>query len=246
MRALKFLCAVSVLALTCCTETIEKASAESIGVNFTHSNGATGAMASTDSAGLIAQTNWNNASSITESPSPSYGSLSNLTDSTGSATDTSISWSGHDTWNIGNSSIVDSTMMNAYLDAGGTPISITVTNVPYATYDVYAYVGSDGNGRVGHGLINGLTDTARYYTVAGLTSYVEATATTVDASASANYIHFSGVTGSSFTYAQAWDKEYFSGLCGLQIVSAVPEPSAMILLGSALIGLLCYAWRKRR
>lgn len=27
---------------------------------------------------------------------------------------------------------------------------------------------------------------------------------------------------------------------------AVPEPSAMILLSSALIGLLCYAWRKRK
>jgi hypothetical protein len=26
----------------------------------------------------------------------------------------------------------------------------------------------------------------------------------------------------------------------------VPEPSAIMLLGSGMVGLLCYAWRKRR
>ncbi|MBU4273351.1 MAG: PEP-CTERM sorting domain-containing protein [Planctomycetes bacterium] len=32
---------------------------------------------------------------------------------------------------------------------------------------------------------------------------------------------------------------------GLQLV-AVPEPSTVVLLVTGLIGLLCYAWRKRR
>lgn len=32
----------------------------------------------------------------------------------------------------------------------------------------------------------------------------------------------------------------------MDLVTVIPEPSAMVLLATGLIGLLCYAWRKRR
>jgi hypothetical protein len=41
------------------------------------------------------------------------------------------------------------------------------------------------------------------------------------------------------------DNYYDENICNLTVTST-PEPSAMMLLASGLVGLLCYAWRKRR
>jgi hypothetical protein len=35
-------------------------------------------------------------------------------------------------------------------------------------------------------------------------------------------------------------------LNGLQIVSTSPEPCSLVILATGLLGLLAYAWRKRR
>jgi hypothetical protein len=36
------------------------------------------------------------------------------------------------------------------------------------------------------------------------------------------------------------------GYVGANMGYAVPEPSLIVLLASGMIGLLCYAWRKRK
>ena len=58
-------------------------------------------------------------------------------------------------------------------------------------------------------------------------------------------VTISGYTGPA---ANNWTKlrvNYAYGT-GVSYLDAVPEPSSLALLASSLIGLLCYAWRKRR
>jgi hypothetical protein len=36
------------------------------------------------------------------------------------------------------------------------------------------------------------------------------------------------------------------GVNGAQSILAIPEPGTLVLLGTSLIGILAYAWRKRK
>src|SRR4051794_20677310 len=71
------------------------AAQRTIGVNFTGGSnlpgGGPAALGEDDSAGVIAQTNWNNASDA-------KGSLTALADNAGKATTAFITWSANNTW----------------------------------------------------------------------------------------------------------------------------------------------------
>jgi hypothetical protein len=96
-------------------------------------------MASTESAGVIAKTNWNPANGA-RSAAPL-----NLVDETGSATSASVTWSADNTWNT---PITDTAgnyrMMRGYLDNGsGNPITVTVSSLSAGKYNIYVYMDGD-------------------------------------------------------------------------------------------------------
>jgi hypothetical protein len=121
-------------------------------------------------------------------------------------------------------------------------LPFSVNNLtPGGTYDLYLY-SLNGAGNSAH------TD----FTIGGATKTAlnSAAATFVENN---NYVRFSGVTadagGSIFGTAVGRDASgnpYPNAVAfnGLQITS-VPEPAAMLLVATGLIGLLAYAWRKR-
>jgi hypothetical protein len=197
-------------------------------------------MAATDSAGVVPQTNWNNASSTNpvvvsttvaggnaNIDSPTAGSI---VDNHGNATAASIQFLSTNPWAVSGTvpTAGDAKLMNGYLDntAAATPTSVSLTNVPYAFYSVYAYVGSDTNGRVGHGQVNG--GTPIYFTTNDnpFGGYVQATATTQAASVAATYMQFDNLGGSSVTYTEARDTANV-GLHGLQIVEMTGSPVSL-------------------
>lgn len=142
--------------------------------------------------------------------------------------------------------------------------TVTVSNVPYASYDVYVYMRDDANDRAGSFQIGGTT-----YYVRGLTGgegggdpdntgsgYVLSTDTTVDLTNpgtidvdnsidQGNYVKFSGLSGSSFDLiagaVDTSDAANRNKFAGFQIVQ-VPEPSVTLLGALGLLGLL----RRRR
>ncbi len=126
-------------------------------------------------------------------------------------------------------------LFNAYGDQIGT---LSVTNVPYATYDVYVYVASNGDGRDATGTIG--SETLSFSTAAANATSFTVNSTPDPDPANPTYgaydtLLFQNVSGSSFTYTQAVVSQAV-GIAGIEIV-AVPEPStwAMLLAGAAVM-----------
>lgn len=100
----------------------------------------------TDVAGLIPVRNWNNAYDAT-------GLMTNLIDSTGASTSASIDWAGVAVWSWENSgdavpATPNGTLFNGYLDSNddASEHTITLTGIPYSSYDLIVYVDGENNG----------------------------------------------------------------------------------------------------
>ena len=120
------------------------ADAQSIGVNFTGGfNTANPAvsLADSDVAGLVPQAHFNNANGAT-------GTLNGLLESSGATTGANLSWSSPNTWSSGiDTSTPNGKLLNGYIDSGGSAAKgamVTVTNIPYKTYDLVVYLNTDG------------------------------------------------------------------------------------------------------
>jgi hypothetical protein len=108
-----------------------------ISINFS-GNGTL--MASSEVAGVVPDSNWNNASTA-------GGSIVNLVDSTGAGSGASVSWSANGVFNTGVSDIAgNDRMMRNYLDTGNsTTTTITVSGLQANSGGWKIYVYFDGN-----------------------------------------------------------------------------------------------------
>ena len=166
----------------------------SISINF---SGTGTAMASSESAGVVPLTGWNNAAG-------GNGTLA-LTDATGAATGASISWTlGGDTWATG---ITDNPgnyrMMKTYLDTtDANTTTLTVSGLPAnsAGWTIYVYCDGDNpETRTGAYTISGAGITTTTINAID-TANVNFGGTFIQASNSAgNYVMFSIPNVSGFT-----------------------------------------------
>jgi hypothetical protein len=153
-------------------------------------------------------------------------------------------------------------LMNGYLDGNGAGlglengiVSVTLTNIPFTTYDVYAYVDSDHDGRPSTASIGSETLS---FTTAGTAASASGVGLpgdfTVNSDPTADHpavqaILFTNVTGSTFTYLQNGGSNNSStGLAGIEIVQVpdVPEPAtwATMALSMGVLGLVLIVRRK--
>ena len=170
-------------------------------------------------AGVVAQSNWNSADGGAGGADNATGSTVDislpaagvLTDSAGSPSPITVTWASNGTWNTSNGTgSPDAKLMNGYIDAigGGGSSTVSLSNIPYVTYDVIVYVGSDANGRTAD-----VTDgtTTYYYTTFSnnpnggggfdpATDYTEITATAPGGRAPGNYAVFRNLSGPAQTF----------------------------------------------
>ncbi len=193
-------------------------------------------MAPTESAGVAPQMNWNNsdgAASGNSGANIAGPTVNGIVDSTGAVIPgVSVTWTANGTWSSPNSGPGNPNLMAGYIDdtGGAGDTVLTVTGIPYANYDVYAYVGSDANDRSGRTRLFNYFANDRWFrtSTSPVTGFVEATATTQPASnmGLANYVHYRSLNTNTFEL-RAIRGSNNVGLHGIQIVetdgSAVPN-----------------------
>jgi hypothetical protein len=150
--------------------------------------------------------------------------------------------SGGGTWHISNNTraTADAKLMYGYLAPSYTSGTATVSlsGIPYATYNVYVYFGSDNTGQQGKITIG---TTNYFYTVAGnvnFSGFTQTTDTTGSINLSANYARFSGLTGSTASITSSTTggsgQDSGAGIFGVQIVEAGEVPQTPTITGWSL------------
>lgn len=193
-------------------------------------------------AGLALATNWNdtwNENYTTVSGVPPV-TVDNLWDITGAATSVGLTYAA---WNANPivsahagpdaNGTYNRELLNGYLNAGpaawGPNITnsyVTLTNIPYANYDVVVYFGSDTSGRhfqMTDGATSYYGSTVGAAAVSGANAlFLPTTETNSTQFPSADFAFFPGLTGSSNTFAcypQSGNDQWL-GICGFQVIQA--------------------------
>jgi hypothetical protein len=181
-------------------------------------------MAPSETAGVVAKANWNEAQGSTSSGFA-------LSDETGTATGVVLSWTSSPVWSL---PITDAPgnvrMMLGYLDTVGQNTTVTVSGLPSnpAGYDVYVYADGDNGGATRTGTYQlsgtGITTTSVNLTDSANTNY-SGTFTQANGSAG-NYLIFPGIGVSGFTLtaipSTATDGTQRAPVNGMQIVPRAP------------------------
>lgn len=118
---------------------IQSASADPIGINF-GSGRANAELLPGDTAGVVAQSNWNNAAGAAGGPIT-------LNDATGSATTASLTWATDEQWShAGPAANPNGTLLTGWISSNNTtapPATVTLTGIPFDLYDIYVYFSHD-------------------------------------------------------------------------------------------------------
>jgi hypothetical protein len=235
------------------------AEAASIAVNFSENDANQGWLSATSSigpTGIQAQYfNTNNnppgvAGLPTRTGSLSAGSLTGLLDDAGNTTTASVTWSSSNTWwNSDGTGTDNQRLAVGYLDDGGSGVTITVNNVPFANYRVYGLLASDqGNTYTTLDfVVNGSAVLGGSATAYG--NMAESLANTgqewslLTTSQAGNYWRSGTQTASTLTItgpARSGDDR--ASITGF-IIEEVPEPGSAALAAFSLVGM---ALRRRR
>ncbi len=216
-----------------------------------------GTVAPANVAGIEPAANWNN--SWPDNPTV------DLVDDTGAATTLDLAYTSFNDWSvIGSGPGMDAdgsfnrNLLNGYLNAGnagwGPPItssSVTLTQIPFAQYDIIVYFSADVAGREGD-VTDGATtfsfNTVGPASVSGTNALFAQTTDVLGSYATAaNYAIFSGLSGVSQTITvQMRDNDEWGGIAGFQVVSAIPEPASAAALMGVLALVPAFARRRRR
>jgi hypothetical protein len=199
-----------------------------VGLNFVSEAKSMNAL---DSAGaVVSSANWNNLTGAN-------GSASSLVNSSGVVSEVTVVWSGFEgTYSArGSATNGDEKMMWGYADNTAGSATIAVSNITASSYDIYAYFGSDTDGRTGTAGINGAS-TYSYKTYSKARSFPGSYTVTTNTGSgypNANYAVWSNLTASSFimTFTLSGPNAVNNGPHGLQLVpSAVPVPAGTALI----------------
>ena len=211
-----------------------------------------GTISGANMAGAVSAANWNDSWIENGNAINAYGSptvINGLTDNSGAATSLNIAYQAWGFWSIQGSAPGQDTdgsynrnLLNGYLNAGpaawGPPVTnstITLSQIPYAQYNLYVYFSSDTAGRTGN-VSDGTTlydfTTLGPAEISGANASFIQTSDTAGNNPEADYAVFSNETANALTITcnPTGGNDQWLGIAGFQVV-AVPEPATMAWAG---------------
>ena len=197
----------------------------------------TTAMAASETAGVVAESNWNQATGATSSTALA------LLDQNGSNTGANATWKSDNTWNTSAPDVAgNSRMMRGYLDNGaGNPTVVTVSNLPVSStgYDIYVYAdGANGAAtRTGNYQLSGVGITTSTITATDAANTDFSGTFTQANNSTGNFVKFTiNATGFTLTATpgMAVDGSPRAPVNGIQIIPSTPAtPDFSIAAGTA-------------
>ncbi len=231
--------------------------AQAVGFNFVGAYRPQGMLAPSDVAGVVPQPRWNNTRPLGPWGVVNFDTAAilepvpgQLVNAAGTNSGIGISWQGAGVTQSGNGPAANQRILDGTLYGPGTaPPTLTLTRIPFATYDVYLYVGVNFTRQRCYGQIVGNAASRRYFltaTMPPVNRYLEALTTQAEVDAEVagetvpeevtrrrnratrdgNYIRFRNLTGASHTFlVSADDGGQFSnaGIAGVQIVDVTAD-----------------------
>jgi hypothetical protein len=243
--------ATALLLLICTCSTC--AFGNSIGMNFTATRfgGGPYPILPNEVAGLVPQSNWNNSNPVANGSTSdiSLPMAGVLVDNNGADTGAHVTWFNanaevnSDGGNLTpNERLYRGLIEGSPFNSDPPQLTITVSDIPYAQYEVIAYLATFGFGATASAKLGDqeyfLVQSSNF-TVDG---FIQATSTNVADQKLATYAVFTGLTGSSFSLEVITQSGNRAGIAGFQIVE-VPEPSSGVLL---CVGTALGLWRTMR
>lgn len=207
--------------------------AGAIGFNFLSRQSPTGRVEWLTPAGVVPQLYWNNTVPLRDynrnsgstadiaSPSAAVVTRSNGQTVPGLA----ISWTSDHSSTTYNSGSADQNLMNGFLRTNSTQAaSVTISNIPFPSYHIFAYVGGGYDGQQVSVTLNGETNTTRLaytHTAPPRGEWIAIKAPTPAIPIPfGNVASYPNRTGSSLTIHARLVEGYWAGLHAIQIVDA--------------------------
>jgi serine/threonine protein kinase len=181
-------------------------------------------------AGVVAMANWNNFSGDAQStPQPLINGGGNRSGATVIWNSPAIAWATYGD----NQADQNAQLLNTFLGNWRTSETVTISGIPFSSYNVYVYFTDNHAGHLGNVAIR---ETTYYFQTLGpITTrpypLMQTTATTYDPSGAsyplANCALFTGLSGSSVTITESAESGG-SGLAAVEVVSRdkLPGPSS--------------------
>jgi uncharacterized protein (DUF1800 family) len=218
-----------------------------IGLQFISESLAAAALPAHEPAGYFRLPKWNVTPGLPhwrETGTSLTGSMSALKNHRGQTTSVAASWSYHHAnaglhKGPGNERLFSGMIRSESNGSVVTPATVTLSGIPYATYDVLVYVGyiypddpgevNPNNRRVGYVQRNGDTETRRHFACASsppFLGFTEATATSEAQRKPANYVRYRNLSGASQTISA--QSTVLQPVCihGIQIIDSGTDSDA--------------------
>ncbi|MEM9236821.1 MAG: hypothetical protein AAGB14_08585, partial [Verrucomicrobiota bacterium] len=190
-----------------------------------------------DPAGLFRFPNWNASEPLPHwyiDDTPLTGSLSNLKNCRGQTTGMNASWSYRYAAAGFHKGRSDERLLNGMITgddtgSGDVPAELTLTGIPYATYDLIAYVGDQYPEARATVELDGAPSTRRYFTTDTAPPYQqwnEITATTEGEIEDGNYVRYRNLSGANQKIIVSQLDNDRVALHGVQIIDMTTDGDA--------------------
>ena len=200
-----------------------------IGIHFVSTSDVTGTLGTNELTGVVPQTRWNDTIALRNWNRPAGSKADIATPLTNQIvrcdglilTNLTLNWTSDATDAGHNFGPPDRRLMDGFIRAdGATEAVLTISNIPFAAYDLFVVVGGVDDGQSGRLRLNRRTNTDCFFspiTSSAHTNFAEIKTGQANVQRG-NYVHYTNVTGAAATLALTNVSNGNLGICAVQII----------------------------